>query len=196
MREPAVVSTPFVEMTSLSAIGTPDPSPFAVDGAQEAVELAVALVDGGAVRVTELARRDLVPLEKAVRLLGGQPEGVDHSRHGGTLKSPFSSVGRVRQDIVERQRLVGHVLVPDVHEIERVRGRRHVREVELGDDADRVEDLVELAGEALDLLLGQRQPREPATCSTSSREMAIRSDPLKETGPQLGARPLRRCRVS
>ena len=42
-----------------------------------------------------------------------------------------------------------------------MRRRRHVGEVELGDDADRVEDRAELLGEALDLLVGQRQPREP-----------------------------------
>jgi hypothetical protein len=30
MREPAVVSTPLVEITSLSAIGTPPPSPSTV----------------------------------------------------------------------------------------------------------------------------------------------------------------------
>ena len=40
-------------------------------------------------------------------------------------------------------------------------GRRHVGEIELGDDADRIEDRPELLGEALDLLVGQREPREP-----------------------------------
>ena len=42
-----------------------------------------------------------------------------------------------------------------------MRGRRDVGEVELGDDADRVEDRAELLGEALDLLVGQREAREP-----------------------------------
>ncbi len=40
-------------------------------------------------------------------------------------------------------------------------GRRHVGEIELGDDADRIEDRSELLGEALDLLVGQGEPRKP-----------------------------------
>ena len=40
-------------------------------------------------------------------------------------------------------------------------GRRHVGEIELGDDTDRIEDRSELLGEALDLLVGQREPRKP-----------------------------------
>ena len=42
-----------------------------------------------------------------------------------------------------------------------MRGRRHVGEVELGDDADRVEDRAELLDEAHDFLVGQREPRKP-----------------------------------
>jgi hypothetical protein len=48
---------------------------------------------------------------------------------------------------------VRNVLVSDVDEIERMRRRRHALEVELGDDADGVEDLAEVLGEALDLVL-------------------------------------------
>ena len=71
------------------------------------------------------------------------------------------AIGSVREDVVERERGARLVLVPDVDEVERMRGRRHVGEVELGDDADRIEDRSELLGEALDLLVGQREPRKP-----------------------------------
>jgi hypothetical protein len=40
-------------------------------------------------------------------------------------------------------------------------GRLHVVQIELGDDADRVQDRVQLALERLDLVLCQRQPRQP-----------------------------------
>ena len=46
-------------------------------------------------------------------------------------------------------------------EVERVRGRLDVREVELAHLADRFEDRVQLRPEAVDLLVGQREPREP-----------------------------------
>ena len=42
-----------------------------------------------------------------------------------------------------------------------MRRRVNVGEIELGDDADGVENRGEFAGEALDLLLGQREPSEP-----------------------------------
>jgi hypothetical protein len=41
-----------------------------------------------------------------------------------------------------------------------VRGRRHVGEVELGDLADGREDVVQLLGEAPELVLGQLEARE------------------------------------
>ena len=78
-----MVSTPLVEMTSLSAMGTPV-AIVVLDGAQEAVELAVTLGDRVAVGAAQLGGRELLPLEQAGRLLGGQPQGVDYSRHGGT----------------------------------------------------------------------------------------------------------------
>ena len=53
-------------------------------------------------------------------------------------------------------------------------GGLHVGEVELGDDADGVEDRTQLARGPLDFVVGQRQPRaRQATWSTSSRDIAI-----------------------
>ena len=72
-----------------------------------------------------------------------------------------------------------------------MRRRRHVREIELGDDADRVEDRAELLGEPLDLLVRQRQPREPRDVQTSSLDIAIsgnRSSQNARAGPLSGAR--------
>jgi hypothetical protein len=42
-----------------------------------------------------------------------------------------------------------------------MRRGRHVPELELGDDADGVQDRAELAGDALDLVVGESEPREP-----------------------------------
>src|SRR4029079_14322781 len=69
-----------------------NPLALAVDEAQEAVQLGVALVDRGTIGVEDLLTRDLSPLEQAVHLLGGHPEGVD-GHTGGTPKNPPSGAG-------------------------------------------------------------------------------------------------------
>src|SRR5262249_39936361 len=65
------------------------------------------------------------------------------------------------QRILERERRARLVLAEDVHEVERMGGRLDVREIELRHLADGIEDRAQLLLEALDLLVGQRQPREP-----------------------------------
>src|SRR5439155_4520898 len=67
---------------------------------------------------------------------------------------------RVRQRDVAVERRARLVLGEHVDEIERMRGRRHVVEVELRDLADRLEDRSELPLEAFELILGEREPRE------------------------------------
>ena len=57
---------PFVEITSLRAIGTPVPSAH-VDEPEVGVQLAVALARGGDVGGVQLGGRDLAPLDQAER---------------------------------------------------------------------------------------------------------------------------------
>ena len=71
------------------------------------------------------------------------------------------TVGRIGERLLDGQRGLRLVVGPDVHEIERVRGRLDAVQIELGDLADRLEDRVQLRAEALDLLVGQRKPRQP-----------------------------------
>ena len=135
-----------------------------VDEREVAVQLAVARVDRGAVRVPELARRRPPALEQAHGLLGGQAQRVDHASRtsvvGGTRKKPPSRSGAFANTSSCGQRRARLVVAPDVHEVERVRGRRHVGEVELGDLRDGVQDRRQLLPELLDLLLGQVEVRE------------------------------------
>ena len=70
-------------------------------------------------------------------------------------------VGRVRERLLAGQRRARLVLVPDVDEIERMRRRLDVGEVELGDLADGLEDRAELLPHALDLVLGDLEARQP-----------------------------------
>src|SRR5215213_2864635 len=71
------------------------------------------------------------------------------------------AVRRVREHVVEGQARVRLVLRPRVRDVERVRRRRHVREVELGHLRDCLEDRRQLLCEAPDLVLRQLEPREP-----------------------------------
>src|SRR5580765_5396325 len=67
---------------------------------------------------------------------------------------------RVRQRGLARKRRTRLVVGEHVHEVERMRRGRHVREVELRHLRDGVEDRVELAAEALELLLRQSKARQ------------------------------------
>ena len=163
MREPAVVSTPLVEMTSLSAIGMLVPSGSA-DRPEVRVQLAVALADRVEVRGVQLGGRDLAALDEPDRVLRGEPQTVSTTRAhavGGTRNMSPSRGGRVREHVVERQRLVRLVLGPRVDEVERMRRRRHVREIELRDLRDGVEDRAELVVSRSTSSSRQVEAREP-----------------------------------
>src|SRR5579862_5825671 len=61
---------------------------------EEAVELLVSLVDGGAIGGEQLGAGDLACLEQPLCLLGGEAERVDHDEPpGGTLKKSPSRSG-------------------------------------------------------------------------------------------------------
>src|SRR5262249_17784602 len=70
-------------------------------------------------------------------------------------------VGRVRERLRLRERDVRLVLPEDVDQVERVRGRLDTRQVQLAHLADRLEDRAQLLLEPRNLLLGQREPRQP-----------------------------------
>ena len=70
------------------------------------------------------------------------------------------AVGCVPERLVGLERGTRHVVAPDVDEVERVRRRRHVLELELGHLRDGGEDVVQLHAEALHLLVGESKPRE------------------------------------
>src|SRR3954462_2861099 len=67
---------------------------------------------------------------------------------------------RVREDVLEPERRTGLVGSEGVDDVERVRGRRNVGEVELGHLADGREDVVQLHLEARDLVPGQLEASE------------------------------------
>ena len=60
------------------------------------MQLAVALVDRVAVGAVQLGGRDLLPLEQAERLLGGQPQRVDRVTAGPRPVSPRGRLGTAR----------------------------------------------------------------------------------------------------
>src|SRR5262249_47119342 len=70
-------------------------------------------------------------------------------------------IGRVAKRLLPGKRGLGLVLAEDVDEVERVRGRLDIREVQLAHLPDRVEDGGKLRPEALDLVVRQREPRQP-----------------------------------
>ena len=119
------------------------------------VQLAVALVDRLEVRVEELAAADLLALEQAYRAPRRSSLSVSMRSCGRHPKMVVVAVGGVRKDLVERQRRPRLVLRPGVRDLERVRGRRHVREVELRDLRNGLEDRRELLLEASDLVVAR-----------------------------------------
>src|SRR3954447_26742815 len=142
------------------------------------------------------ARRPTVRLARAVRspprrsaaacqwsrrwLLGGAGR-----RNAEIVAVSFGCIGK---DVVERQRRPRLVEPEDVHDRERMRRRRHVREIELGHLADGGEDVVQLDSESRDLLLaqlelGERRDMEhifPGDCHALN-------PPKKRRGPLSGA---------
>ena len=79
----------------------------------------------------------------------------------------------------------------DIHELERVRGRRHVGEVELRDLRDGVEDRGQLLAETVDLLLGQVEVRKLRDVQDLFSRDRHRENPSRKTdGPFRGRRRL------
>ena len=105
-----------------------------LDRSQIGVELVVPLRDRLEVRGVELGRRELAPIDEADRILGREPQRVDGSSHhavGGTRKRSPSRAGAFAKTSSRLKRLARLVLVPDVDDVEGVRRRRNVREIEL-----------------------------------------------------------------
>ena len=79
------------------------------------------------------------------------------------------------------------LLGKDVDEVERMRRRRHVRQVELGHLPDRLEDRVQLPAEPLDLVLAQVKARQSRYMQyVVSLDRHLRSDLPKKKGPFRG----------
>ena len=78
----------------------------------------------------------------------------------GNAEAAWRGVGRAGQRDLGRQRRARLVGAQRVLDVDDVRGRLDVVEVELGDLLDLVEDLRELAAEALDLVVGQLEAGE------------------------------------
>ena len=121
------------------------------------MELVVARADRFEVRGVELggetSRRSTSPSASSAVSVSVSTTPVTRWAAPGTGRPP--TPGAFAEDVLERERRVRLVLGPDVDEVERMRGRRHVREVELGDLGDGVEDRAELAGQPLDLVVGR-----------------------------------------
>ena len=160
---------------------------------EERVQLGVALADRGGVGGEELVRRR--PRRGRAgprRLLRAQPQGVQ--RHpdlmpGGTLKRSPPRSGAFANASSSDRRRPRLVLAPDVDDVERVRGRRHVREVELLHLRDRLEDRRELLAEALDLRLGELEPRQPRDVQHLVSGNRHTVNPSKKRAPFRGPSP-------
>ena len=87
---------------------------------------------------------------------------------GTTMKSPSVSFA-FRRTASTGSDAPRDVLAQDVLELDRLGGRRDRRGVELGQLRVLVEDVVELALEPVELLVGQARRARKATCSTSER---------------------------
>ena len=97
---------------------------------------------------------------------GASGLGIDRSGRqsppriaGTTMKSP-SRAGALASTASTRQRRPDDVVAQDVLELDRLGGRRDVRRWAAGQDRVLVEDVVELALEPGELLVGQPEPRE------------------------------------
>ena len=124
----------------------------------ERMDLAFAFVDSGQVLFEHVARRP--PTGAYVG------RDLDRGRHGasprmrGTRKRPSSASGAWASTSSRGTPGTRFIGPEDVHERERMRGRRHVGRVQRGDLGRVIEDGPELVGQRLDLFLGQREARQ------------------------------------
>ncbi len=79
----------------------------------------------------------------------------------GNAKGPAGRVGRLLEHPFAVEAGFGLVASQDIYELDHVRGRLDVVELEGGDPLDVVEDARELSGHRLDLSLGKLEAREP-----------------------------------
>ena len=192
---------------SLSASGTPASGPSCSPARG-------ACVDGAGLRERGLARRRAgrratFGSTSAMRsrcawvdldggdLAGGDQRGRARRRSGdqSLMPPPPGSAApgsgrprrRARRTAPARGVEAGPHLVgtEDVGQRQRVRGRRYVFGGDLGDAGDRADDLVELAGEVVQLFVGQLQPGQPGEVS----------DLLAGYGGHESSNPFRGCEM-
>ena len=155
------------------------------------MQLAVARADRVQVRGVQLGRRDLAALDQPDRVLGREPQRVDDGSHqtvGGTRKRSPSRAAALAKTSSSASESWGSSSSQTFTTSSGCEVGSTSLEVELGDDADRLEDRAELAREALDLLLCEREPREPRDVQHLVSRYRHRRDPLKEASPLSGAR--------
>src|SRR5699024_8596153 len=133
-------------------------------GVQVGVHLAVDFRDAVQVGLGRLNAGDLAGSECLGEFGRGQPDDVAGC-HLGVLPQdlwyPDSSVlggGRLVEARTDRQGAADHVLAHDVRHRERVAGCAHVVTGDFGDRGHRLDDHVQVAGQLLDLLVGQVDP--------------------------------------
>src|SRR5829696_9680834 len=112
---------------------------------------------------------------------------------------PALRVRRIGQSILRRERGPRLVLAPRVDDRERMRGRLDVREVELRDLPHCFENRTELVAHAVDLALGNLEPREARYMQyvfsrdrhTTSEASNLKRDGPRSRGPVSGLLELR-----
>ena len=148
------------------------------------MQLGVALADRVEVGAVQLGRGDLAALDEAERVLGGETQRVDHDSRtapvGGTRKASSSTSGafsNVRSSGHDGRGSSSRQALTTSSGCE-VGGTSSSSSSDTFDD--RLEDRVELLREALDLLLGEVEPREPRDVQHLSRPIAMSPDPSKK----------------
>src|SRR5262249_6979749 len=114
---------------------------------------------GGAKRPHSKRRTD--GWTRLCRLCAESARSRSSRSRGRNAEGPVLGKRRVREHDLARQRRPRLVLGEHVHQLERMRRRRNVGQIELRHLRDRVEDCAELLAEPLELLLGQLQAPEP-----------------------------------
>ena len=111
----------------------------------------------------DLDAGELSRLEVRRDLLRRGSQRVDAAHLGADRRDAETAVrrvGREREQLLAGPRRTRHVLAEAVRERERVRGRRHLAEVELRDVPDVLEDAREIVQEAVDLVIREADAGE------------------------------------
>src|SRR6478735_6075575 len=179
--EPAVVGRPCVTTTSLTAIGTPASGCSSSPAARRA-STSAAVASASAAETCRYACT--AGSTAAIRSRWACVTSTLVTSRAASLSASSAAERRVRsvisllpedlrdeelavlgrggagQRLLLRQRLLGHVRAEHVGHRQRVAGGRHVGRGDLADPGDRLDDHVELAREAVELLGGQVDPRQ------------------------------------